>query len=211
MNAAVTAQKKLIEGSDRMKKLSWFFTVTAVCALLSCVTINIYFPAEEVRNAADRIVNEVWGERNGQPAEPQPETKPAPDVGSWLHLLGPSPVYAAQDIDVSTPEIRAIKAAMKQRKATLQPLLQGGQIGIDAEGLLAIRDLTGLDLRSRSQAKRLVGEENDDRLRLYLEIARANDFPDKADEVKTIFAESWRQQAPDGWYLQDSHGLWKRK
>ena len=194
-----------------MKKLSWIFSVTAVCALLSCVTINIYFPAEEVRNAADRIVNEVWGERNGQPTEAPPEAKPAPDVGSWLRLLGPTPVYAAQDIDVSTPEIRAIKEAMKMRKAALQPLLQDGQIGLNADGLLAIRDLAGLDLRSRSQAKRLVGEENSDRLRLYREIARANDFPDKAAEVQAIFADSWRQQAPRGWYLQDASGAWQRK
>ncbi|APG27907.1 hypothetical protein A7E78_08700 [Syntrophotalea acetylenivorans] len=194
-----------------MKKLSWIFSITAVCALLSCVTINIYFPAEEVRNAADRIVNEVWGERNGQPAEPPSETRPAPDVGSWLRLLGPTTVYAAQDINVSTPEIRAIKEAMKQRKAALQPLLQGGQVGLNADGLLAIRDLAGLDLRSRGQAKRLVGEENSDRLRLYQEIARANDFPDKAAEVQAIFAESWRQQARRGWYLQDASGVWQRK
>lgn len=194
-----------------MKKISWIFSVTAVCALLSCVTINIYFPAEEVRNAADRIVNEVWGERNGQPAEPKPEAEPAPDVGSWLRLLGPTTVYAAQDINVSTPEIRAIKEAMKQRKSALQPLLQGGQIGLNADGLLAIRDLAGLDLRSRGQAKRLVGEENSDRLRLYREIARANDFPDKVDEVKSVFADSWRQQAPGGWYLQDASGAWQRK
>ncbi len=194
-----------------MKKLSWIFSVTAVCALLSCVTINIYFPAEEVRNAADRIVNEVWGERNEQPAETQPEAKSAPDVGSWLRLLGPTTAYAAQDIDVSTPEIRAIKEAMKVRTVALQPLLQGGQIGLNAEGLLAIRDLAGFDLRSRSQAKRLVEEENSDRLRLYREIARANDFPDKADEVQAVFADSWRQQAPRGWYLQDASGTWQRK
>ncbi len=194
-----------------MKKLSWIFSVTAACALLSCVTINIYFPAEEVRNAADRIVNEVWGEPNGQPAEPQPETKPAPDVGSWQRLLGPTTVYAAQDINVSTPEIRAIKEAMKERTRALQPLLQGGQVGVAADGLLAIRDLAGLDLRSRSQAKRLVGEENSDRLRLYQEIAQANDFPEKADEVKAVFADSWRQQAPSGWYLQDANGDWQPK
>jgi uncharacterized protein YdbL (DUF1318 family) len=194
-----------------MKKLSWIFSVTAVCALLSCVTINIYFPAEEVRNAADRIVNEVWGEQNGRPAEPQPEIKPAPDVGSWLRLLGPTTVYAAQDINVSTPEIRAIKESMKARTDALQPLLQSGQIGLSADGLLAIRDLAGLDLRARSQAKRLVEEENSDRLRLYREIARANDFPDKADEVQAIFSESWRQQARPGWYLQDANGDWQPK
>lgn len=192
-----------------MKKLSWIFSVTAVCALLSCVTINIYFPAEEVRNAADRIVNEVWGERNDQPAETPAEAVPGPDA--WLRLLGPATVHAAQDLDVSTPEIRVIKQSMKERTDDLQPLLQVGQVGLAADGLLAIRDLAGLDLRSRSQAKRLVEEENSDRLRLYREIARANDFPDKADEVKAIFADSWRQQAPAGWYLQGRDGAWQRK
>lgn len=195
-----------------MRKINWLFSAVAVGALLSCVTINIYFPAEEVRNAADRIVNEVWGERNGPPAESESESEaaPAPGSASWLRLLGPAPVYAAQNIDISTPEIRAIKEAMKQRKETLQPLLQSGRIGIDAAGLLAVRDLAGLDLRSRSQAQRLVEEENSDRLRLYREIARANDFPDKVAEVQAIFADSWREQAQKGWYLQDSSGAWQR-
>ena len=194
-----------------MKRLSWLFSITVACALLSCVTINIYFPAEEVRDAADRFVHEVWGERNGngKPVEPQPEATPEPS--SWLQWLAPATAHAAQDINVSTPEIRAIKAAMKQRKASLLPLLQGGQIGLDADGLLAIRDLAGLDLRSRGQAKRLVEDENRDRLRLYREIARANDFPDKADEVQAIFADSWRQEAPRGWYLRDASGVWRQK
>ena len=41
------------------RSLSLFLALTVV----SCVTINIYFPAEEIRGAADKIVNEVWGDR----------------------------------------------------------------------------------------------------------------------------------------------------
>lgn len=194
-----------------MKKLSWLVSLTAVAALLSCVTINIYFPAEEVRNAADRIVNEVWGERNGQPAAPQPAPAAEPEPSVWLRLPGVGVAYAAQDINVSTPEIRAIKNAMKDRSAALRPYLNSGNVGIAADGLLAIRETEGLDLRSRGEVKRLVTAENNDRLRLYREIARANNFPDKTDEVQAIFADSWREQAAAGWYLQNQDGSWRRK
>jgi uncharacterized protein YdbL (DUF1318 family) len=194
-----------------MKKLSWLVSLAAVAALLSCVTINIYFPAEEVRNAADRIVNEVWGERNGQPAAPQPAPTAEPEPSAWLRLPAVGVAHAAQDINVSTPEIRAIKAAMKDRAADLRPYLNSGNVGIGADGLLVIRETEGLDLRSRGELKRLVTAENNDRLRLYREIARANDFPEKTDEVQAIFADSWRDQAAAGWYLQNKDGSWRRK
>lgn len=192
-----------------MKKANWLISLTALATLLSCVTINIYFPAEEVRNAADRIVNEVWGERNGSPAPSAPPAEQKP--GAWLRLFSPGVAYAAQDIDVSTPEIRAIKQSMKERTTELRPYLQAGNVGIGVDGLLVIRDTDGVDLRSRGEIKRLVTAENNDRLRLYREIARANDFPDKVDEVQAIFADSWRQQASSGWYLQKADGGWTRK
>lgn len=194
-----------------MKKISWIGYLLAISFLFSCVTIHIYFPAEEVRSAADRFVHEVWGERNARPADEPSVTEPVPGPGARLRFGGASTAWAAQNIDVSTPEIRAIKEAMQRRHESLQPLLESGRIGIDAAGLLAVRDLAGLDLRSRSQAQRLVEEENADRLRLYREIARANDFPDRAGEVQSIFADSWRDQAPSGWYLQDRSGAWRRK
>jgi hypothetical protein len=30
--------------------------------LAACVTTNIYFPAQEVENAADKIVGEIWSQ-----------------------------------------------------------------------------------------------------------------------------------------------------
>ena len=57
----------------------------------------------------------------------------------------------------------------------------------------------------------MVEQENRDRLRLYREIARANDFPDKAGEVQAIFADSWREKAASGWYLRDQGGAWQQK
>jgi uncharacterized protein YdbL (DUF1318 family) len=187
-----------------LRCLFWSGLLLAV----SCVTVNIYFPAEEIRGAADRIVNEVWSERPAPTPAPAEEKAPG---SSLFRLLQPAVAYAAQDINVSTPEIRAIRESIKARAGKLFPYLDGGQIGLGNDGLLKLRSTEGLDMRSRAEASRLVQSENDDRMRLYREIARANDFPDRADEVQEIFAGSWRDQASKGWYFEGANGSWSRK
>lgn len=184
--------------------------ILIVLAAVSCVTINIYFPAEEVRSAADRIVNEVWGER-AQPEEPKAPAEQKPPGSSMFRLIQPSSAYAQQDINVSTPEIRAIRASMKERADKLFAYLDSGNVGLGVDGLLKVRTAEGLDLRGRGEMNRLVSAENTDRLRLYREIARANGFPDKADEVQRIFANTWRDKADTGWYVEQPGGSWGRK
>lgn len=201
-----------------MKKRTLVGSMAVIGMLAACVTINIYFPAEEVRSAADRIVNEVWGEQQDKTPATQPE--PSADAGpsSLLRILvGPSTAWAAvngQDIDISTPQIRAIKNAMKQRTGELRPYLDGGQIGIGRDGLLKVRTLEGLDLRGRGQVQRLVNAENQDRERLYGEIAGeiAKDPNRTATpaQVQEVFAESWKSQAASGWYIETGSG-WQRK
>jgi uncharacterized protein YdbL (DUF1318 family) len=183
-------------------------------AAVSCVTINIYFPAEQVRGVADRIVDEVWGERaNGSETDqpgPPPAAPPA-RPGSSLWLLGPAAATAAQDIDVSTPEIRALRDALAGRSAQLFPYLDTGHVGIGLDGSVKIRGTDGLGLKQRAEVQKLVEAENQDRRRLYQEIARANGFPDKVDEIQAIFAGSWRDKAAKGWYIEQDGGGWKQK
>ena len=204
-----------------MKKRSLVCSMLALCMVAACVTINIYFPAEEVRNAADRIVNEVWGERDSQPVPTTPE--PAADAGptSLLKMLvGPSTAWAAggvngDDINITTPQIRAIKDSMKQRTGDLRPYLDAGQIGVGQDGLLKVRTLEGLDLRGRGQVQRLVNAENQDRLRLYNEIsneiAKNPNRTATPAQVQDVFAESWQSQAAAGWYVETASGSWKRR
>jgi len=198
-----------------MRKRSLFILSAALFVAVSCVTINIYFPAEEVRSAADRIVNEVWGEKADQqqptPAPPaQQQEAPGPGSSLW-RLVGPQNAYAAQDINVSTPEIRAIKEAIKARAEQLFPYLDSGHVGLGVDGLLKLRSSDGLALKARGEVTRLVAAENADRERLYKEIARANGFPEQVAEVQAIFADSWRSQARKGWYLQGAGGQWQQK
>ncbi len=197
-----------------MKKIWRSFLLLAVLAAVSCVTINIYFPAEQVRGAADRIVDEVWGERaaDSTPDQPaQPSAKPPGQPGSFLRILTPDSAYAEQDINVSTPEIRAIRESMKERSAQLFPYLDSGHVGIGIDGLLKVRTTEGLGLKPRADVQRLVEAENQDRRRLYQEIAQANGFPDKVAEVQAVFADSWLDKAAKGWYLEQGGGGWKQK
>lgn len=189
-----------------MKKILQSLALLAVGAVISCVTINIYFPAEEIRGAADRIVDEVYGEKE----RPGPPVPVRPD-SSFILPWGPPSAYAAQDINVSTPEIRAIRADMKTRFDQFHPYLEAGNLGIGTDGMLRIRSVDGLDLKQRAELNRLVAAENQDRQRLYQEIAKANGFPEKVDEVQAIFSRSWRDKASKGWFLEEAGGDWQKK
>jgi uncharacterized protein YdbL (DUF1318 family) len=196
-----------------MRRVARILSALAVISIISCVTINIYFPAEEVRSAADKIVHEVWGEQSGAPDAPQ--SAPPAEGGKTSHLIRSlfevRSACAAQDIDVSTPAIRAIKNTMKQRSQELLVFLDSGHVGIGSDGLLKVRSTDNLDLKSRGAVTRLVAAENADRLQLYKEIATANGFADKTGEVQAIFADSWRDQARPGWYLENPGGGWRQK
>ena len=194
-----------------MKTMTRSLILLLTLTVISCVTINIYFPAEELRGAADKIVNEVWGDpsQNGT-EEAVPSSKKTPG-SSFFHFLSPATAIAAQDINVTTPAIRAIKDSIKSRSAELIGFLNSGNIGLGFDGLLKVRSTDGLSLKQKAQVNKLIGAENKDRKHLYSEISSANNFPDKTDEVQNIFADSWRKQAQKGWYLEKSDGTWEQK
>ncbi len=187
-----------------MKTLLRPLLICSALVVSACITINIYFPAEELRGAADKIVEEVWGD----PAAPPSSSN---RKGFLLHLLSPATAHASQDINVSTPEIRAAKDAMKARAELLFPYLNSGHIGIGNNSFLKVRTTEDLNLRTRGEVNRLVNEENADRQRLYNEIARANGFPERAAEVQSIFADSWRDNARSGWFIEQPDGSWVAK
>lgn len=191
-----------------MKTLSRSLSLMLALSVISCVTINIYFPAEQMRGAADKIVEEVWGDPNAPVTE---ELSPQNPGSNIFHLFLPATAHAAQDINVSTPKIRAIKEAIKERSGALIGYLKAGNIGLTHDALLAMRDTKGINLKQRAKVNKLLKAENKDRLRLYKEIAVASGFPDKIADVQSVFAESWQKQANPGWFLKDANGNWSQK
>ena len=179
----------------------------------ACVTVNIYFPAAAVERAAEQIVKETWGEssKSAPPPAPQSNNRFLPWRLASLSLV--SAVHAQEaDINVSNPAIRATKDSIKARSEAIKPFMDRGNIGIAADGLLAIRNTDALNLKERAESKQLVDAENRDRENLYAEIAKANNISNESiPKIKAIFAKSWLEQSRSGWWIQDGQGNWKRK
>lgn len=180
----------------------------------ACVTVNIYFPAAAVERAADQIVKETWG-GPGEPAKPksEPQSRNSFAPGRIVSVSFIGQAYAQDaDINVSNPAIRALKESIRVRSDAIKPYMDRGNIGIAQDGMLAIRSTDGLSLKERADTQQLVAAENRDREALYGEIAKANNIAKESiPRIKTIFAQSWIDQARPGWWIQDNQGNWKKK
>ena len=198
-----------------MRKILKVASVLIIFFVVSCVTVNIYFPAAEVQKAADKIVDDV--RTKGNDAKPESAPVPAQGPSSRLDIpssfsLGPTQAEAAMNIDISTPAIRGIKDSMRNRFPQLKPFYDRGAIGENNKGFLEARDTAALNLQERSQVNKLIDLENRDRMALYSEIASANKFgAELVPQVKQIFANSWREKSQAGWWVQDDSGAWKKK
>jgi len=195
-----------------MRKIS----VLGMLLLTACVTINIYFPAAAAEKAADEIIKDI------QSITP-PKTEPKPKASltdwqmtafQWLDSainVVVSPAQADEaNLNIDSAEIRQLRATMESRFATLQAFYAAGFIGIQTDGLLAVRDAASVPLKDRNQVNKLVAAENADRQSLYQAIANANGHPEWASQIKSTFAARWVSNAQSGWWYQ-SGGSWKQK
>lgn len=187
--------------------------------IAACVTINVYFPAAAAEKAADKIIEDVWG-KDQAPAATPPSDKTSSVVphaqrvllaaaGAVLDFVVPA-AHAQADLDVATPEIRAITASMEGRHGSLAQYYGSGAIGLTGDGMVEVRDQNAIPLPERNQARQLVAEENKDRAALYAAIAKANGHPEWEADIRETFAKRWIAKAQAGWWYKDAGG-WKQK
>ncbi len=198
-----------------MKQLKWFTSSMMTFMLVSCVTINIYFPAAAAEEAADRIIEDVWGPETQpkDPAEPDQQSqlkKEALTLSVLNWFVSPAQAAASPNININSPAINALQAKMKARHASLKAYYDSGAIGLTENGFVTIRDAKAIPLKSRNKVKSLVADENKDRSALYAEIARANGHPEWQADIQATFARRWVSNAAAGWWYQ-SGGSWKQK
>ncbi|AXQ27547.1 DUF1318 domain-containing protein [Solimonas sp. K1W22B-7] len=187
----------------------------AALSLAACVTINVYFPAAAAEKAADRIIDDVWGQQPGAPA-PAPDAAPAPTsmidlqrlLVGLLDLVVPPAAAQEPNLDAASPEVTHLKAQMENRFADLKPFLDSGAVGLTNDGFLAAREVP---LAQRTTVRNLIGNENADRSALYREIAVANKQPQWEKDIRAVFAQRWIAKAAPGWWYQDANGTWKQK
>jgi uncharacterized protein YdbL (DUF1318 family) len=191
------------------------YTVGSIAAvglvfILACITVNIYFPEATVKQAAEEIVDEIRkkdAEKSGQEAVKKLASLPESGPFSFVPAA-----YAQEATSVSTPAIRALKEAMKNRFPALKPYFDGGNIGETNKGLLEVRDEAGLNLQAKAALRNLVKDENGDRGKLYAEVAKSlNIEASQMERIQKIFAESWIKSAAAGWWIQQEDGAWIKK
>jgi uncharacterized protein YdbL (DUF1318 family) len=196
-----------------MKVVKLTTIIGVLLLLVACVTINIYFPAAQAEQAAERIVDDILGKQ-----------APKEDKGTWLesskferfaismlNIVIPQAQAAQPDFNVDTPQIRKLQAGMKQRNNSLEEYYASGAIGFTHDAGVAVRDPSAIPLKGRAKAEKLVADENRDRTALYRAIAAANGHPEWESEIRSTFAKTWIEKAKRGWWYQTSPGNWKQR
>lgn len=188
----------------------------AFALLGACVTINVYFPAAAAEKAADKVIEEVWGNKAAPaPASPAPVEDIQAALGRGLVALLDALIPAAQaqepNLDVSSPEITRLTDSMEARFAELEPYLDSGAVGLSADGFVAARDPNAVPLAERNRLRTLIANDNADRAALYREMARENGQPQWESDIRNVFARRWIARAKPGWYYQTPAGEWAKK
>jgi uncharacterized protein YdbL (DUF1318 family) len=178
--------------------------------VLACITVNIYFPEATVKQAAEEIVTEIQkkaAEKAGE--EPVKQLSAIPRTASFSIVPA---AYAQEETSVSNPAIRALKDSIADHLAALIPSFTAGNIGLTNKGLVEIRDESGLNLQAKAALRKLVKEDNSDRMKLYAEVAKAlNIEASQIERIQKIFAEYWIRGARAGWWVQQENGEWVKK
>jgi uncharacterized protein YdbL (DUF1318 family) len=191
----------------KIRSMKAAFSAGLILALLACITVNIYFPESAVKKTAEDIVNEV----RASDKTIKDEVKKDEVKKSASFSLVPR-LYAQQETEVTTPRIRAIKESIKGRFDKLVPHFDAVRIGETKDGNLQVLNEDGLSLQDKSVLRKLVKDENQDRMDLYAEVAKAlNIDPSLIERVRQIFAEQWIGKAHAGWMIQKADGSWVKK
>ncbi len=193
---------------------------TVVIAACAVITVNIYFPEKDVKEAYKVLEKELMA-----PGTPGGEQKPAGKPESSIRFDFISSAYA-QEAGMADKIAEAVKRMpdvvnayrdMGARIADTDRLRDSGAVGEANDGLLVERD-KGLSPADR----KIMDAENGDRrtvisgmTRAIIRINRQPETPDNVSQVKPQatkqFAAIRRDAAKKGWWIQDDNGNWAKK
>jgi uncharacterized protein YdbL (DUF1318 family) len=208
------------EGNMRGKIRS--LSVVLLFVLVSCavITVNIYFPEKDVKEAYKSLEKELM-----KPDKEMDQKKPEGKPESSLRFEFIASAYAqesgqAERISETVKKMPDVVNAYKQigeRLADIDKLRDRGAVGEAKTGLLVAREgtLSPVD-------QKLVDQENENRKTIIKGMAKAiirinRDQENEANLNKVMpqsaeqFAGIRRDSAKKGWWLQDPNGNWSKK
>jgi len=199
------------------------FVALATVAVIACITINVYFPEQAVKDLSQKIEDQVEKQAAGgtPSAEPTPTATPTPaptgDPLAALLSFGVSTAWAGQEQvaapEISNPAIRTIIASRAARLEALNAWKARGVIGESNRALVEIRSLDAVPgLKERADLQRLVRDENADREQLFREIAAAKNVDlSQLPRIRETYASTLREKAHPGDWIQQPDGAWVQK
>jgi hypothetical protein len=194
-----------------------FFFVMVSCAV---ITVNIYFPEKDVKEAYQNLEKELMGTEKKKD-DKKPQSKPQ----SSIQFEIVTSAYAqeaglADKISEAVKKMPDVVNAYKEmgaRIADTDRLRDSGAVGEGNKGLLVVREgkLTPND-------KKLVDMENENRTTVMKGMAKAIIRINRAQEsdanMKQVMSQAVEQfasiridSAKRGWWIQDAGGNWTKK
>ena len=185
--------KNFLEGAMKIsRKPIWMTLMFFTLMVFACVTINIYFPAEQVESVAGEIVDEIRGQTPA--GEKSRGNEKSHLINKSFYAFFRPVAMAAEPLTVSNPSIRMLKQQMTARYAQMKPFYQKGILKEENNGYVSLAQTTGLDLKEKRNLNSLVAAENGDRRKLYGEIAKAMKIdPSQVGRIGEIFAREWQK------------------
>ena len=184
-----------------------FLALGAMVFIAACVTVNIYFPAAEVKKTAEKIVDDVYRDKV-QPKKGGGESA----LETLFAWLSPAEAHAADATSVSNAAIRALKERIAANHARLVPYYNAGRVGIDKNGDVVTKNTNGMNVKELGTLRRIVSADKAARADLYRQVNQALKQPAGNEaKVRAIFAKTWRDKASKGWWIQDDSGTWRKK
>jgi hypothetical protein len=198
--------------------LGVIFFIVGSCMM---ITVNIYFPEKEVKEAFKALEKELMTPE-GEQQKPNPATKP----GSLLKFEWVTSAFAQEpglsdkiaEIVKRMPDVVNAYKEMGARIGDVDRLRDNGAVGEGKDGMLIVRDEKLLT----SDQKKIIASENENRKTVINGMARAiiriNRVPENEQNLKQVmpqaveqFAAIRRESAKKGWWIQASDGNWSRK
>lgn len=209
------------------RKIAWMTAIFFVIGACAVITVNIYFPEKDVKEAYQSLEKELMApaeKRQEKQEEKKDETLPSDKPQSFLRFEFVSSAYAADSkladqisaIVKNMPDVVTAYREMGQRIAQTENLRDSGAVGEGNNGLLVSRRPLSPD------EQKIVDAENANRLTVITGMARAivriNRVPENEANLRQVlpqareeFAAIRRDSAKKGWWIQAPDGNWSKK
>jgi uncharacterized protein YdbL (DUF1318 family) len=206
-----------------MKKKVLVVTAMLFLAMVSCmmITVNIYFPEKDVKDAYKALEKELMTPEEGKPTgkpEEKPESSIKFEIVPSAYAQEPGLSDKIAEIVRKMPDVVNAYKEMGARIGDVDKMRENGAVGEGKDGMLAVRDEKLLT----SDQKKIIAMQNANRRTVISGMARAiiriNRVPENEQNLKQVmpqaveqFAAHRRDSAKKGWWIQSPDGNWTRK